>query len=42
MAEPVAPIVSRLPAAACAATPRASIAVLERADGLRERLSGGA
>ncbi len=42
MAEPVAPIASRLPAAAGPATPRASIAVPERADGPRERLAGEA
>lgn len=42
MAEPVAPIVPRLPGAAGPATPRASIAVPEWADGPRERLSGEA
>ncbi len=42
MAEPVAPIVTRLPAAAGPAPPRAASAGTGRADGPRERLAGEA
>jgi hypothetical protein len=42
MAEPIAPIILRLPVAADPATPRVATSSPERGDGLRQLLSGEA